>query len=484
MTEFKKQFLSGVLWTSIEMLINRGFKFVIKLILARVLFPEDYGIVGMAVVFTSIIGVFNEMGIGAALIQKKEKSINHDDFNTAFWSGLVWSFFIYALMVFIVGPLAANFYNEPILQNIIPVLSIGVLAAPIISIHNVILVRKLNFKKISFISNTGAIFSGSLSLILALNGAGVWSLVFDSVAGLVIVMPQYMYATKWFPKYRFSKKSFKDIFGFGVFTTGTKLLGTVNNQIDYLVVGKLLGATALGLYSFAFLITSIARSQIIQLIEKVVYPLFSKYQESPKDLNAYYLKVMKAIIYIIFPIMFAVMLFSEYFVSILFGNKWNDAIPIINYLSIGVIVSTIVSSSGVLIRSSGKPKLELKLATVSSLCFFLPSIFIGTYYYGVEGAAIGYIVAMVAKTILIIYLLKRLFKIEYQELYNNIKTPIFVSLIPFLIIYFIKYYNFYWMLYVVIYFLILITMILVFSKKDVTNLKSTLKGIKRNNPNL
>ncbi len=481
MTEFKQQFLSGVFWTSIEMLINRGFKFVIKLILARVLFPEDYGIVGMAVVFTSIIGVFNEMGLGAALIQKKEKSIDNDDFNTAFWSGLIWSFFIYAVMVFIVGPIASNFYNEPILQKIIPVLSIGVLAAPIISIHNAILVRKLNFKKISFISNTGAIFSGSLALILALNGAGVWSLVFDSVAGLVIVMPQYMYATKWLPKCRFSKNSFKHIFGFGVFTTGTKLLGTVNNQIDYLVVGKLLGASALGLYSFAFLITSIARSQIIQLIEKVVYPLFSKYQDSPKDLNAYYLKILKAIIYIIFPLMFGVILFSEYFVSILFGNKWDEAIPIINYLSIGVIISTIISSSGVLIRSSGKPKLELKLVTITSLGFFLPSILIGTYYYGIEGAAIGYIVAMIANTLLVIYILKRIFKIEYLELYNNIKTPIFVCLIPFLIISLIKYYNFYWVLYVVLYFLILISMILVFSKKDILILKSTFKGLKKSN---
>ncbi len=179
--------------------------------------------------------------------------------------------------------------------------------------------------------------------------------------------------------------------------------------------------------------------------------------------------------------MFGVILFSEYFVSILFGNKWDEAIPIINYLSIGVIVSTIVSSSGVLMRSYGKPKLELKLATISSLGFFLPSIFIGTYYYGIEGAAIGYIVAMIANTLFVIYILKRIFKIEYLELYNNIKTPIFVCLIPFLIVYYIKYYNFYWIFYLILYFSILVTMILIFCKKDIIILKSTLKGLKKSN---
>lgn len=481
MTEFKKQFLSGVLWTSIEMLINRSFKFVIKLILARVLFPEDYGIVGMAVVFTSIIGVFNEMGMGAALIQKKEDSITNDDLNTAFWSGLLWSVFIYALMALVIGPIAANFYNEPILKKIIPVLSIGVLAAPIISLHNAILVRKLNFKKVSFISNTGAVFSGSLALILALNGAGVWSLVFDSVAGLVIVMPQYFYTTRWFPKFRFSKKSFKEIFGFGIFTTGTKLFGTINRQIDYLIVGKLLGASALGLYSFAFLLTSIARSQIIQLIEKVIYPLFSKFQEDPKTLKAYYLKIMKSAIFIIYPLMFGIILFSEYFVPIFFGNKWDEAIPVINFLSFGVIVSTIVSSSGVLIRSSGKPKLELKIATISSLFFFLPSILIGTYFYGLEGAAIGYIVAMVAKTFLILYMMNQIFEIKYLEIFRNIKNPIFVCITPFFLIYSIKSFDFYWILYVGFYFLILVIMFSIFSREEVIILKSTLKSLKKNN---
>ena len=136
MKNFKDQLLSGVIWTALEAIINRSFKFVIKLILARILFPEDYGIIGMAVVFTSIIGAFNEMGMGVALIQRKKEKLHEIHFHTAFWTGIIWGIFLFIIMAFVISPIAADFYNEPILNKIIPVLSLGILATPINIIHN------------------------------------------------------------------------------------------------------------------------------------------------------------------------------------------------------------------------------------------------------------------------------------------------------------------------------------------------------------
>lgn len=479
MTKFKQQLLSGVFWTTIQMLVNRSFKFVIKLVLARVLFPEDYGIIGMAVVFTSIIAVFNEMGLGEALIQRKEDELGKDHFNTAFWSGLVWALIIYAIMALLIAPLAASFYDEPILREIIPVLSIGVLLTPINTIHKAQLIRRLNFKKISFISNTSTIFSGILALILALNGAGVWSLVFNSVAALVVAMPQWFYATKWIPQLRFSKSAFKDIFGFGVFTTGTKLFGTINAQIDYLIVGKLLGAAALGLYSFAFLLTSVVRAQIIYVIDQVLYPLFSKLQDEPSRLKKYYLKIMKANIYVIYPLMLGIILFSDSFIPILFGAKWIDAIPIVNYLSIGVIISTLVSSGNVLIRASGKPALEFKLATISSICFFLPAISIGTYYFGITGAAIGYIVAITAATILALFYLKKTFGIGIKEIFSNLKLAFVVSFVPFFVTLFTKSQGLHWILNLIIYLSSIAVLLYFLAKEEVLNLKNTIQSARK-----
>ena len=474
MSQFKSKFISGVFWTSIEMVINRSFKFFIKLILARVLFPEDYGIIGMAVVFTSLIGVFNDLGLSAALIQRKEKNLTEDHYSTAFWSGILWSFLIYALIFFIVSPLASSFYEEPILEKIIPVLSISILASPITMVHTAIVTRKLDFKKISRISNSSTIISGIVALIMALNGAGVWALVFNSVASIVVALPQWFFASEWLPKLKFSKKAFKDVFGFGVFTTGTKLFSTINAQIDYLIVGKLLGASALGLYSFAFLLTSVIRAQILQVIERVIYPIFSQYQDQPSRLKSYYLKLLKINIYIIFPLMSGLIIFSNYLVPLIFGQKWEDSILVVQFLSIGVLISTLVSSSGVYIRASGKPSLELKLAGINSIFFFVPAIIIGTYYFGLHGAALGYVIAMSATTILRLVYLRRIFNIYFNETIKSVATPLLVTFVPFLLSNFLKFTSIYWVLNLLIYLLLFGAMIFIFSKKDVLLLKSSL----------
>ena len=222
-----KQITSGIFWTSIQILIQQSFSFIVKLVLARLLFPDDFGLIGMAIVFTSFVQVFNDLGIGAALIQRKEEDLNQKHYHTSFWTGIVWSIFLYIIIVCVVAPLAANFYNEPLLESIIPILSIGVLASPINLVHKAQLTKAMNFKKIALISNSSNIFSGVLSVSLALYGMGVWSLVFNSVASIVIAVPFYFKATGWKPKFIWGKQEFKDIFGFGMYTTGTSVFNNL-----------------------------------------------------------------------------------------------------------------------------------------------------------------------------------------------------------------------------------------------------------------
>jgi len=129
------------------LVINRTFSFVIKLILAKILFPEEFGLIGMAVVFTSFVEVFNDLGFGAAIVQKKENLINESHYHTAFWTGIVWAIVLYAFIYFFLADLAANFYDEPLLEEIIPVLSLGILLNPINMVHKAQLTRAMNFKK-------------------------------------------------------------------------------------------------------------------------------------------------------------------------------------------------------------------------------------------------------------------------------------------------------------------------------------------------
>ncbi|MGW1455561.1 MOP flippase family protein [Salegentibacter agarivorans] len=472
MMSFKQQLFSGVIWTTIEMAINRSFKFIIKLILARILFPEDYGIIGMTVVFTSIISVFSEMGMGAALIQRKEDKLSKEHFDTAFWTGILWGILIYLIVVFFVGPFAADFYGEPIISEIIPILSLGILINPINAIHKAKLIRSLSFKKISIINNSSTIVAGVVSLILALSGAGVWALVFDAVVIFFVATPQWFYATKWFPSIKFSKKAFSEIFGFGLFTTGTQLFGKVNSQVDYLIVGKIVGATALGYYSLAFLLTSIARTQITQIVDQVIYPIFSKLQDEPEQLKRYYLKILRANTFVIYPIMLGIILFSEYAIPILFGDKWVEAIPIVQILSIGVIISMTTSSFHVLMRASGKPDLELKLSGIFSIVFFIPLIVGGTLLYGIEGTAWGYVIALLCSTFLNLFLMLKIYKIKLRETFGALILPFTITIIPFLVTYFILMTGLPWFIMVFIYAMLLLLLMYFFAKKEINEIRS------------
>lgn len=431
----KGKVVTGVFWNVVQLLVNRSFDFAIKLILARLLFPDQFGIVGMATVFTSFVQVFNDLGIGAALVQRKEEQLNEEHYHTSFWTGVIWSAGIYLLIFFVVAPLAAAFYKEPILNSIIPVLSIGVLSSPINLVHNAQLTKQMNFKKLAFISNVSTIFSGVLALILAYLGFGVWALVFNSVATFIVAMPLYFKATGWFPKFIWSKQAFHDIFGFGVYTTGTNLFNNLIQKVDYLLIGKLLSASALGTYTLAFVLTDTFRSQLMNIMNKVMYPVYGKKQDDPISLKRYYLNVVKYNSVVIYPIMLFLVVLGEPFIINFFGNKWQGTILPLKILALSVMVHMMVNSHGSLIRGLGRPKLEMNIQLFKALCLYVPLISLGIYQYGIIGAAYAYLVNKGFEVIIAQYFLKKLLNISFLELLSALKAPLVASVVAFSISY-------------------------------------------------
>src|SRR5690606_6899791 len=210
----KKQIISGVFWSSVQLGINQLFSFIVRLVLAKILFPEEFGVVGMATVFIGLVQVLNDLGIGAAIVQKKEESLRETHFHTSFWTGVIWSVFLYIVICLLVAPIASSFYNEPILKSLIPFLSLGILSSPVNLVHKAQLIKAMDFKKMAFIENISNLVSGVIAIVLAFMGAGVWSLAFNSVATIIVAMPLYFNATKWKPRFIWEKSAFKDVFGF------------------------------------------------------------------------------------------------------------------------------------------------------------------------------------------------------------------------------------------------------------------------------
>lgn len=417
-------------------MVNQGSSLIIKLLLAKILFPEQFGLVGMATVFTGFVQVFNDLGIGAALIQRRDEDLREAHFHTAFWTGVGWASFMYLVVCFMVAPFAAQFYEEPVLKNLIPVLGLGILSSPVNLVHKAQLTKRMNFKRIAIIDNTANLTAGGLSLILAFAGAGVWSLAFNSVASIVIAMPLFFMATKWKPKMLFEKRAFKEVFGFGIYTTGTNITNYLINNVDYLLIGKLLSAQALGAYTFAFIITDTFRSKLMSVMNTVLYPLYSKMQNNFDALKKYYLKAVEYNSIVVFPIMLFFIMFAESIILPFFGSKWEEALDPLKILSLAVMVHMMVNSNTALIRGMGKPGLEMKLQVFKAL-IFIPSIYLGVTNFGVMGAAWAILSNKVIAVVIAQFTFKFLLelKISTFEFFNSVKYPWFASIITYGITY-------------------------------------------------
>lgn len=424
MTNNKKLAVQGVFWNAVQLVINQSFTFIIRLVLAKLLFPEQFGVVGMAMIVTGFVQVLNDLGIAAALVQRKDQDLEEAHYHTAFWTGVLWSIVLFLIMSLLLAPFVASFYEEPMLTSIVPVLSIGILFSPVNLVHKALLTKAMNFKRMAFIDNTSNIIAGCISLVLAYMGAGVWALVFNTVAIVIISIPLYFWASRWYPKFIWNKDAFNDVFGFGAYTTGTNIINYFINNVDYLLIGKLLSAKALGSYTFAFVLTDTFRSRLMAVINNVMYPIYGQNQGDHVSLKKYYLKVISYNSIIVYPIMIFMLAVGGPFILRFFGDKWNGSTPALQILSVSVMVHMLVNSNTALIRGMGKPGLEFKLQIIKST-IFIPTLYYGVVHWGITGAAfavlINKFVAVIVAQYTFNYLL--MIKLSTMEFYNAVKVP-------------------------------------------------------------
>ena len=461
----KNKIFDGVAWNAIGLVIDNGLSILVKLILARLLLPEDFGIIGFAFVFIGLVEVFGDLGMSAALIQRKNENLKPIDYDTAYWAGLVWGLVLFTMLSFVVSPIAADFFNESILISIIPVLSITLLLRPLWAVHVINITRELDFKRIVVPRNISKIFASVIAVLMALMGFGVWSLVFQSVVSEFLVVFIYLYVSTWRPKMRFSKDSMKNIFGFGLYTTGTKIFNYLTGNFDYLLIGKLLGASPLGNYTLGYTVTYLVRSKIMEVINKVFYPVYSKVQDNLVTVKRYYLKVIKYNCIIIYPMMIGIILLAEPLVLIGLGEKWREAIVPMQIMAAAGLVHLLTSSNTVLLRGIGKPKLELIFSVIKTLGVNIPLVTVGVIYYGIIGAATGLLIAKIIIFFINSFTLQKVAGIKFSEIFMNAGSLFVITLITSILSIFINN-N---MLLIILFILYLVVHIRI-SYKDVIQL--------------
>lgn len=429
---------SGLFWSVIEVVVKRALDFIVKLILARLLFPEDFGVIGMATVFISFIQVLNDAGMGPAIIQNKNLTERH--LNTVFWTNVFWSLFLYLILSFVVAPIASNFYEQPILIKIIPFLSLSVLTSALNTVHFSQLRKELNFKKIAFIRNISSLIAGVIAVGMAFFDFGIWALVANDIIAYVITVPLFYSATKWKPKFQWDSTVLKEILSFGMFLTGSKVIINLVGNADYLLIGKWVGASAVGVYTLAFMMTNLVSGQITSMLDTVMFPFYSSIQDDAEKLKKYYLKLISYYALFVYPIMLTLVLFADVLIPFFFGNKWEEAVLPLKILTIAVMISVLTTGYNLLFRSTGRPKYEFRIQKITSLLVYLPCLVIGVYFYGIIGASLGVLVSRIINFFIHQNVLKKYFNINmieiFMQTYKIILLSLFLTITVFLLRYF------------------------------------------------
>ncbi len=364
--DLKSRTIKGVKWSGIGQLLANGADFVIYAILARILFPEDFGVFAMATVFTGFVSVINQLGMETAIIQRKD--INESHLSTSFWFILVFGIFL-SLMIIGVAPLLANHFTNELVQPVLMALSLNFIATAFGFVHYALLQRWIEFKKIAIIEISTILIGGTASIIMALNGWGVWSLVWGWVGQSMIRSAISWVLCKWRPKMIVDLQSFKELFAFGKNIVGSRISTSLSDNIIYLLIGRVLGESTLGIYSFAYKLSHLTATKFSRIISRVALPTFSSIQDDDAAISWIYQKKIKCISLICFPLLFGMLTTAPRFIEVIYGYKWRAAIIPLQMLCVMSFVKTIICHSGTVIISKGRPDVQFKWNVVAGITY-------------------------------------------------------------------------------------------------------------------
>lgn len=354
----KNKMLLGLIWSMIQRFGVMLISFVSNLILARLLTPEDYGTIGMLLIFISISNTFIDGGFGTALVQKKEPT--QEDYSTIFYWNVIVSVILTCLLC-IASPYISLFYNLPLLTNILRVMGIVLIINAFSVIQTNILQKKLQFKKLAIINIVASTIASAVAIMMAYNDFGVWSLVFRAIVNAGAISLILWVTTKWKPIFVFSWKSLKGLGKFGGMILLSNLVETVYTEFQGLVIGKVFSAKSLGYYTQAKRLEEIPTLGISSAINQSSFPVYAKYQDDKPTLMALVRKYVQVLSLLVIPIYTILILIAEPIINILFTDKWSASVEMFQILCfIGMIYPLNTINTNV-IKSLGKGKLYFNL---------------------------------------------------------------------------------------------------------------------------
>ena len=354
----RSQLLHGVAWNFIEKVLMRGASFIIGIILARLLSPSDFGLIGMLAIFVAISNVFIEGGLAKALIQRKD--CQDIDFSTAFVANVGMSLMIYVVL-FLTAPLIADFYDEPILTDITRILSLNFVLGSFNIVQRAKLMANVDFKSLAQINVISTIVSGIIGIAMAFYGWGVWSLVGQTLCSTIVLLLLFPFYSKWRPSIKFSPNSFRQLFGFGSKLMATGVYSVILNNISTICIGRFYKSNQLGFYTRASQFSEIISSTMFDVLGNVTFPVLSHLQDDREKLVSVYRKSLFITSMLIFPMMILCALLSRPMVIILLTEKWLPCVVLMQWLFLARMFTPLSAINMNILNAVGRSDLFMKL---------------------------------------------------------------------------------------------------------------------------
>ena len=420
----KQATTKGLFWSTIERFSNQGVSFLFSVILARILAPSDFGIVAMIGIFFAVAQSFVDSGFSNALVRKTDR--REEDLSTCFYFNIGVGIIAY-IVLFLIAPFVANFYNQPILSPIIRITGLGVVLNSLCVVQQALFTIRIDFKSQAKVTLSATIISGIVGVVLAYLEYGVWALVWQGVVMSLVRMGLLWLMSKWRPKAGFSKDSFHYLFGYGSKLLASGLLDTIYNNIYPIVIGKFYSPAQLGNYSRALSFAQLPSSNITGILQRVTFPVLSTIQDDIPRLQTNYRRLLKLSAFIVFPLMMGLAAVAFPLIRVVLTPKWEGCSLYLQIICFALMWYPIHAINLNLLQVKGRSDLFLRLEIINKIvgvcimCITIP--------LGIKAMCIGMVVSSLISLFINTHYTGKLIDIGYLKQMRDLLPVFFNSLL-------------------------------------------------------
>ena len=427
----KQKTVKGVAWTSLDQVATLGFGFVIGVILARILSPDDYGLLAMITVFNAIAYAFINCGFGNALVRKPD--LTENDNSTAFYFNIV-AGVVMAGVIWLIAPLVAMFYDKPILCQLLRVEGLLLIVSSFTIVQNTQLTRALNFKAKMIINVASQVLAGAIAIVAAYRGFGVWSLVIQHIASGIIRMILLWVISPWRPRGQWDKRSFGYLWGYGSKLLASGLLDTIYTNIYPIIIGKFYSAADLGQYTRAKQYAAMPSTSLTGVIQQVTFPVLSQIQDDDQRLGNNYRRMLRFTVFIVFPIMIGMAVLAYPLVITLVTDKWAPCVPYLQIICFSSMWYPVHAINLNLLQVKGRSDLFLRLEIIKKILITVV-VFI-CVPFGIIGICCGSVFTSLACLAINTYYTGKLINVGFVRQMMDMTPTLLASLAMGAVVYF------------------------------------------------